>query len=232
MLNKYRPFLMSGLCVLTLFLSDCSVRCLNGCGADAGDYPKRLALTGCTITDYSVETTVGGAAGFNLIIDSGSTDMAVAGAGCSNCTGLSPLYSETTGTNLNQTITDDYGSGQWTGTIFSDSVALTGMSSITTKFASMTSQSSFFSSSDCNLNTTGINKDQVNSRSRVSESWERPQAVDIIWINCILRNHSFRICSRLNFVKPEATFGLGGMTNRPCPAPFNLRLWWPNSITR
>jgi hypothetical protein len=143
-----------------LIASACSVRCLSGCGADSGLYPGEFSLVGCTTTDYSVSATIGGVPGFSLIVDSGSTDLAVASSACSNCPGLSPTYDQTHGSSQHQSLTDVYGSGQWTGSVYSDRILVGGLPAINATFAAITSQSSFFTNSDCNLGTSGSNKDQ------------------------------------------------------------------------
>jgi hypothetical protein len=83
---------------------------------------------------------------FEMVVDTGSTTLGVAGTGCTTCA-VTPLYTPgSTATNENQTLTSNFGSGSWTGDVYQDSVAFNALSSqpADLKFASITSQMDFF----------------------------------------------------------------------------------------
>ena len=147
-----------------LVMSGCNMDCISGCKSSfeqgSSFYPQKFPLKGCTLTDYSVSATVGGIPEIQLIVDSGSTDLAVASSICTNCTGVSPIYDASHGTNQSSAIIDTYGSGTIRGDLYLDSVAIGNVPSIETVFSAMTSQTSFFTTSACDLSTSGINKDQ------------------------------------------------------------------------
>jgi hypothetical protein len=62
-------------------------------GADAGGLVT-VPLTACVPNVYSAEVTLGGSQKFQLLLDTGSTTLAVAAAGCTSCTaaGVADLY--------------------------------------------------------------------------------------------------------------------------------------------
>lgn len=101
-----------------------------------------LELTGCSSSDYAVGLQVGGET-FHLIVDSGSTVTAVAGASCgAGCSGLDPLYRPSSaGAATGGTAQSTYGDRSgWSGSIFRDQVALPGIGKpFDFAFAAMTS---------------------------------------------------------------------------------------------
>ena len=125
--------------------------------------PYQATLTGCTLIDYSVSTTVGSTSAMNLIVDSGSSTLAVASTSCSNCTSITPVYKS--GPNTQFTCESGgatYGDGSgWSATLFNDVVQIGTIPQATMSLAAMTSQSGgFFSSNDCSLGTSGTNSNQ------------------------------------------------------------------------
>ncbi len=62
-------------------------------GADAGGLVA-IPLTACVPNVYSAEVTLGGSQDFQLVLDTGSTTLAVAALGCATCTaaGVETLY--------------------------------------------------------------------------------------------------------------------------------------------
>ena len=89
---------------------------------------------------------------FALDVDTGSTTIGVAGASCTGCTGISPLYMPGgAAADDNRTASTTYGDGsKWSGEVFTDMV---GLGSVTPQvgvgFVNITSETSFF---DGNMN--------------------------------------------------------------------------------
>ena len=92
---------------------------------------------------YMPALTVSGKT-FKLDLDTGSTVTGIAGAGCSTCSGMSPLY--TPGSSASATGKKDQASyadnSGWSGSIYSDTAALDhGTPSVPLDFVDITSQS-------------------------------------------------------------------------------------------
>ncbi len=106
-----------------------------------------VPLTGCPFIGYSAPVTIGGQS-FQMIVDTGSTDTAVALSSCSSC-GVSPEYSG--GGSCSGSASDQYGSGaSWSAEICSALVTVgTEMPDVNIDFAGITSQSEFFPNVDC-----------------------------------------------------------------------------------
>jgi alpha-tubulin suppressor-like RCC1 family protein len=122
---------------------------------DAGPYVT-VPLTGCPFIGYNAPVTVGGQS-FQLVIDTGSTDTAVALSTCTNC-GVSPEYSPASGT-CSGTVSDTYGisvSGSatsWSGENCSALVAVgKELPAVTIQFGGIANQSGFFYPYDCSMN--------------------------------------------------------------------------------
>jgi hypothetical protein len=114
--------------------------------------PATIALTGCPSSGYAASFTVGGQP-FDLLVDTGSGDLAVASNNCPTCTGITPVYTPGA-TAVDQALqaTSQYGIGSWTGELYSDDVALAGIAASTSmRFVAIQSQSQFFSMSGCNF---------------------------------------------------------------------------------
>ena len=101
----------------------CAVVSLTG-PCNPGMLP--ITLQGCTSGDYSAAVTLGNDQIFDMIIDSGSSTIAVAGSRCTNCNTITPRYSPgTTATNERVRATGAYGAASgWTGTVYNDMVTL------------------------------------------------------------------------------------------------------------
>ncbi|MGH7293637.1 MAG: pepsin-like aspartic protease, partial [Polyangiaceae bacterium] len=109
---------------------------------DAGAPGDAVKLYYCLGGVYSAETTVGSQK-FELNIDTGSGDLGVASATCSNC-GVTPEYTPgSTATDEKGTVNAAYGSGSWTGEIYQDDVGLGSETAFPLKFGAMTSQNQF-----------------------------------------------------------------------------------------
>ena len=108
--------------------------------------PKQDGVVGIPLTalggGYTAQLKLGGQA-FDVIVDTGSTTTAVADATCTNC-GVHPAYTSTTGTDLHQTASAQYGSGSWKGECFEDGAVMGTRSAVALDFASITSQTGFF----------------------------------------------------------------------------------------
>jgi hypothetical protein len=74
---------------------------------------------------YTANVTIGGQT-FALDLDTGSTTTGVAQTSCTDCAGLSPMYSPSaTATDTHGSASTQYGDGStWAGEIFTDSVGL------------------------------------------------------------------------------------------------------------
>lgn len=136
-----------------------------------------MYLTGCPPSDYWTKMTIGGTQTFDLIVDSGSSTLALAGSTCSSCDyegcgssetteAVTPEYTPgSTATNTNKTASGTYGDNSgWSATVYSD-IIHGGTTSdatsveVTMKIASMTSSTDFFGPSNCllgNNTCTGI----------------------------------------------------------------------------
>ena len=110
-----------------------------------GPPPTAIPLRNAEAEAFTVGVTVGGQQ-LNAMIDSGSTTLAVAGATCSDCTGISPLYAPgTSATDMGSTLTATYGVGEWMGELYSDSVRLVGdsIAPFAMKFGEIEEQTDF-----------------------------------------------------------------------------------------
>jgi hypothetical protein len=111
--------------------------------------PKGLVtvpLSGCVPT-YTAGVQIGGGQTFQLVLDTGSTTLGVASSTCTDCFGLTPLYTPgATAVDQHQTAMSEYESGNtWSGEIYEDTVG-TGTPEATTsvKLAGITTQNTFF----------------------------------------------------------------------------------------
>jgi hypothetical protein len=95
---------------------------------DGGSFVA-IPLTACNPNVYSAAMTVGGSQTFQLLLDTGSTTLAVAAVGCSSCTdaGVSDLYQPSpTAIDLMMPANAGFGDGEpqnasgWAGEIYQD----------------------------------------------------------------------------------------------------------------
>ncbi len=122
----------------------------SGSGNTHNDAPGMSSGTAYSLVSvggfaYTAQVIVGGTQTFGMDVDTGSTTLGVAGAKCTSC-GVTPEYTPgTSATDQKKTAKAVYGSGQWTGEIYSDTVALMGDTTpVTMKFADISSQTDFF----------------------------------------------------------------------------------------
>lgn len=128
-----------------------------GCGgpqAASCSYPvTTAALSGCPDSDYSTPVHIGNQ-NFSMLIDTGSTSLAVAAATCSSC-GVSPSYAPSnSAVDLNNTTRASYGDNSgWNGEAFRDQVTIAANPSpVTVAIASITQQTTstpFFKPNSC-----------------------------------------------------------------------------------
>ena len=140
----------------------------NGMPGPCSTTLTAIALTGCAAGDYKAKVTMGGNQTFDLVIDTGSTVVAIADSGCTDCQGVTPAY--TLGSGAQDLATPEqasYGTGNgWTGSAANDSVQISsGIKPLNLRFARITKQlatsdgQGFFTGSDCAGNTSN-NADQ------------------------------------------------------------------------
>jgi hypothetical protein len=103
-----------------------------------------VPLSGCAGPGYAATFAVGSQK-FQLTVDTGSGTLAVASNACTNC-GVASVYSPgAAAKDQNETTSDTYLAGSWSGEVYSDSVKLVGLDkSVKMDFAAIDSQSGFF----------------------------------------------------------------------------------------
>jgi hypothetical protein len=102
-----------------------------------------VPLLACVPLVYAADMGIGGQT-FRVIVDTGSTSLGVAGAGCSNCS-VAPLYTPgSTAVDQKKNATAQFGTGSWSGKIYEDVVGPTEATSVPVKLVSITSQTGFF----------------------------------------------------------------------------------------
>jgi hypothetical protein len=107
-----------------------------------------IPLQACQPLTYSADLAIGSQT-FRLLVDTGSTSLGVAGAGCSNCQ-VSPAYMPgASAKDQGQTANSQFGSGQFSGEIYQDQVAFASAPTVPMKFVSITSQMGFFQGGFC-----------------------------------------------------------------------------------
>jgi hypothetical protein len=107
-----------------------------------------IPLYACQANSYSFTGDIG-AQKFDMIFDTGSTTLGVAGSGCSSC-GVMPEYTPgATAKDQGMMAQSQYGTGSWTGEIYTDGVALGPSATTQVRFADIQSQSGFFDPLQC-----------------------------------------------------------------------------------
>jgi hypothetical protein len=125
-------------------------------GVDGGSGVLAISLSSCLPTVYTLPVTLGGSQTFQMLLDTGSTTLGVAATGCS-CGPATPLYTPgSTASDQKQTATSQYGSGNWSGEIYQDSVSLTGSQTAPTKLVAIASEANFFEPLQCDSKTGGM----------------------------------------------------------------------------
>ncbi|MHB8416922.1 MAG: pepsin-like aspartic protease [Myxococcales bacterium] len=122
----------------------------SGSASGGGPYVT-VPLNGCPMLGYNAPVTVGGTQTFQMTIDTGSTDTAVALSTCSSC-GVSPEFSPGSVCS-NQQVSAQYGTGSWNGNVCSTTVQVGAeLPAVSIDFAGITTQSQFFEPYDCSGN--------------------------------------------------------------------------------
>lgn len=111
-------------------------------------------LAGCASSGFSTPVTIGSQT-FNVLVDSGSATVAVAGPSCTSnaCSGnqaLSPTYTAgASAQDMNTEVSVTYGSGSWSGHAYTDDVNVAGVGSVRMAMAAIDTASDFFRTSKC-----------------------------------------------------------------------------------
>src|SRR6478609_664957 len=104
-------------------------------------FANAIPLTSPDGSFYTAMITIGEQM-FALDVDTGSTTIGVAGASCTACTGISPLYTPGAGAaDKMRTASTQYGDGSmWSGEVFSDMVAAGAAPSASVGFVNITGE--------------------------------------------------------------------------------------------
>lgn len=110
-------------------------------------------MSGCPMDVFYVTATVGGQT-VNLLVDTGSTTLAVADTTCGSSCNTNHVYNPANSpfsVNTQQSTSGWYGSGNvgWTGTIYQDYVQIASVPLTQMKFVGIDHQQSFFNSANC-----------------------------------------------------------------------------------
>jgi hypothetical protein len=115
---------------------------------EAGAGLLAIPLAACEADAYATSVTLGGSQQFEMLLDTGSTTLAVASTKCS-CS-VTPEYTPgSTAKDQNQMVTAQYGSGSWTGEIYEDTVAVGTSPSAPDKLVAIDTESTFFQPIQC-----------------------------------------------------------------------------------
>ena len=124
-------------------------------------------MTGCASIDFSALVTVSAQGPYRLIVDTGSTTLAVVSSVCTTCNSATPTYTPPAGTETNndQPISSSYGGGTaWSGFAYTADVAVGDSASVSMAMATIESNSDFIDGSKvCAVNTdhaVGLNTSQ------------------------------------------------------------------------
>lgn len=109
-----------------------------------------VPLAGCPSNDFVAKLVVGGQE-LDLLVDTGSTTMAVASVPCTTCAGVHARYIPgSTATNQQVAVSATYGDGSgWFGSAYMDQVAFPGLPSVAASFVSIASATGFFTMPSC-----------------------------------------------------------------------------------
>lgn len=117
---------------------------------------------GCPYNDYVALINVGNS-NLALLLDSGSTTLAVANANCTSCSGITPLYRlGPNGQYLGTFVSAQYlDQSSWQGRTYSDHVTPLGTTdTVSMRLAAINQQSGFFRLSGCTLGAETVNSYQ------------------------------------------------------------------------
>lgn len=135
---------------------DAPMRDAGAPGVDSGEASESGAslvtvpLSACEPSVYAASVTIGGSQQFALVLDTGSTTLGVAGAGCASCTdaGAASLYQPgSTASDEHESADAGYGALEasgWVGEIYEDTVSMgTPTASAPVKLVDIQQQTSF-----------------------------------------------------------------------------------------
>lgn len=124
--------------------------------AETGPGLLAVPLFSCDGIGYTVGATIGGSQQFQLLLDTGSTTLGVAGSTCSTCD-VSPKYTPgATAVDQHDTAESQYDEGSWSGEVYEDSVVLGSAASTPVDLASIQTQSMFFNPIQCDSTSGGL----------------------------------------------------------------------------
>jgi hypothetical protein len=115
-----------------------------------------IPLSSCVPTVYTAAFTIGGSQQFQLSIDTGSTTLGVASLLCTEC-GVTPLYTPgSSAVDEHTTADSQYGSGSWSGEIYTDSVGAGTEVATPASLVAIETQSQFFEPLQCDSASGGM----------------------------------------------------------------------------
>ena len=124
-------------------------------------------MTGCPSIDFSALVTISEQGPYRLIVDTGSTTLAVVSSECTTCDSVQPTYTPAAGTETNndQPVTSKYGGGtSWSGHAYTASVAVGDSSSVSMAIATIETNDKFIDGANiCAVNQgarLGLNTSQ------------------------------------------------------------------------
>jgi len=153
----------------------------------SGTFVGAVALAGSNGCDYTAPVVIGGST-YNLIIDSGSSNFAIATTKCTNCASITPSYS---GTLTSTSVSLQYGSGSFSGDIIDSLTFTIGGLSATMNVIGITSQSSFFT---CNNQAQGI----MGLAYQALSQDNLPVAIDALAKNGVPNGFALQLCAGLS----------------------------------
>src|SRR5262249_5700088 len=123
-----------------------SVRSSSSTGGGGGpDGVVAVPLSGCFA--YTAEVAIGSPpTRFQLVVDTGSTTLAVASGSCASCSDASPRYTPGAGAkDEHQPASDTYAGGEmWSGEVYADTVSMgTSTASASVRLVAVEDQSRF-----------------------------------------------------------------------------------------
>jgi Eukaryotic aspartyl protease len=195
-------------------------------GGGGGGSSEGYALTSIESVSYTANVTIGSQP-FDVIVDTGSTTLAIAGSTCGNCN-VMPEYTPGSGASDQHTTSSAvYGdSSMWMAENFSDAVEITGDTSVSMRFASITSQSGFFRQGFSNQGILGFGGQTIASPGTDSYIAQRMKAG-------LDDNFAFQLCSdsgTLWFGAPDASAEAGAEQRTPMVAITSTQPYYELSI--
>jgi len=124
-------------------------------------------MTGCPSIDFSALVTISSQGPYRLIVDTGSTTLAVVSSACTTCDSANPTYTPPAGTETSndETVSSTYGGGtSWSGHAYTADVAVGDSTSVSMAIATIETNQGFIDGSKiCAVNSgaaIGLNNSQ------------------------------------------------------------------------